>query len=324
MTWQFYVGSLDPKKLTRENFVIAVAMDPAKVTTMMEGLDSLTGKEKEDIEGLVAAMTKNHQGLVVGQNVLKWLDKRVGERVKVFGISNFKDLDFEFEILGTLPPGRYDSMSVMHRGYYTGMLEKYEREHKRRHILARRPINIVWLKLADTAAFLQVTRQIDAAPQLREPTVKCETAASSIAAFLEAFRDIFWGMRWLLVPACLVSLSLIVANAISISVRERRAELAVLKVLGYRPWQLLVLVLGESLLLGAAAGLVSSGLTYALVDWVMGGVPFPIAFFDRFFVPTAALGWGAAVGAATALVGSLVPAWSASNVKVADVFSKVA
>jgi len=97
-----------------------------------------------------------------------------------------------------------------------------------------------------------------------------------------------------------------------------------LKVLGYRPWQLLVLVLGESLLLGAGAGLVSSAGTFVVVNWVMGGFPFQIAFFDTFFIPADALWWGAAVGAGTSLAGSLVPAWSARRVKVADVFAKVA
>ena len=72
---------------------------------------------------------------------------------------------------------------------------------------------------------------------------------------LEPFRDLIWGMRWLLAPACLATILLVIANAISISVRERRLELAVLKVLGFRPYQILILVLGESLLLGVGGGL---------------------------------------------------------------------
>ena len=57
-------------------------------------------------------------------------------------------------------------------------------------------------------------------------------------------------MRWLLVPAILVTMALVIANAISISVRERRTEMAVLKVLGFHPTQILLLVLGEALLIG--------------------------------------------------------------------------
>jgi putative ABC transport system permease protein len=327
MTWQFYIGSVDPKKIVRENFVFAAAMDPAKVTTMMEGLDadSLSAAERQKVDGLVAAIQKNPHGIVVGENILKALEKRVGERIKVYGIMTFKGLDFEFEILGTFPTGRYDGMSVMHRDYLNNVLDLYPKNNSgRKHALSDRSASLVWLKVADTAAFTQVAKQIEGSPQLRMPYVKCETASSSLAGMMEGFRDMLWGMRWILAPGCLVSLSLVIANAISISVRERRAELAVLKVLGFRPWQILTLVLGESLLLGVGAGVASAALTYGLVNFVLGGIPFPIGFFPRFFVPTAALWWGPAIGAGTALIGSLGPAWSARNVKVADVFAKVA
>jgi putative ABC transport system permease protein len=118
-------------------------------------------------------------------------------------------------------------------------------------------------------------------------------------------------------------MSLVIANAISISVRERRTEMAVLKVLGFGPGQILVLVLGEALLLGVFAGLASAGLAYLFINTYLGGLKFPIAFFPAFFVPDQALLWGPILGALTALAGSLLPAWSARQVKVAEVFSKI-
>ena len=45
MTWQFYIGTLDPQKLTRENMVFAIACDPSKIATMMDGLNSLPADE---------------------------------------------------------------------------------------------------------------------------------------------------------------------------------------------------------------------------------------------------------------------------------------
>ena len=83
-------------------------------------------------------------------------------------------------------------------------------------------------------------------------------------------------------------------------------------------------MLGESVLLGAVAGLASAGLTYGVINWYFGGLRFPIGFFDRFFIPGAALWWGTALGGGAALVGSFFPAWTARNVKPAEVFSKVA
>ncbi|HET6423758.1 MAG TPA: ABC transporter permease, partial [Planctomycetaceae bacterium] len=151
-----------------------------------------------------------------------------------------------------------------------------------------------------------------------------ETASSGIAAFLEAYRDLIWGMRWLLAPACIATLSLIISNAISISVRERQTEFAVMKVLGYRPGQILSFVLIEALLVGTTAGVISAALTYAAINFGLGGLPFQIAFFPRFLVPISCLWWGAAMGAGTAFAGSVIPAWSARSVNVANVFAKVA
>jgi putative ABC transport system permease protein len=158
--------------------------------------------------------------------------------------------------------------------------------------------------------------------------VKCETASSGVAAFIEPYRDMIWGMRYLLAPAILVTLSLVISNSISISVRERRTELAVLKVLGFRPNQILFLVLGEAVLIGALSGFLSAALTYGIVNFPQpygfGGIKFPIAFFAAFLIPLDALWWGPALGAGTAFLGSVVPAMAARSVKVSEVFARVA
>ncbi len=153
--------------------------------------------------------------------------------------------------------------------------------------------------------------------------MKIETASSGIAAFLDSYKDMLWGLRWVLVPAILVTLSLVIATAISISVRERRVEMAVLKVLGFGPTQIMLLVLVEAVLIGTVSGAISSGGTFLIVNKVFGGFKFPIAFFPAFRIPLDGLWWGPTLGGLTALAGSIVPAWSARGVKVSQVFSKL-
>jgi putative ABC transport system permease protein len=145
-----------------------------------------------------------------------------------------------------------------------------------------------------------------------------------VAAFLDAYRDLLWGMKWLMVPAILISMTLVISNAIAITVRERRTEMAVLKVLGFRPTQILILVLGEALLVGGTSGLVATVGAISIINWVYGGISFPIAFFPAFRVPLGAIGWGLAMGFGTSLLGSFLPAWTARSVKVSEVFAKVA
>jgi putative ABC transport system permease protein len=113
---------------------------------------------------------------------------------------------------------------------------------------------------------------------------------------------------------------LVIANAISIGVRERRTEMAVLKVLGFQPRHVLALVLGEAMLVGSLAGGMAAFFSWTLV----GNLKLQIAFFGAFIVPWQALVYGPLLGVTVAVLGSLGPALSAKNVKVAEVFAKVA
>ena len=326
MTWQFYGGSIepDPRKRTRDNTIFGFALEPRKLRTMMDELDQLPADKAASLMEAIAGLERNPRGgIIMGRTQLERLQKRIGERFTLYGI-NYRDIDLEFEIVGTFPEGRYDNTVAFHRDYLLAAMDSYQQARKRPHPLADKTLNLVWLKVTDRAAFDQLGEQITRSPLYANPSVKFETASSGIASFLEAYRDLIWGMRWLLGPAIVFTLALVLSNAISISVRERRTEMAVLKVLGFRPSQILLMVLGEAVLLGGLSGLVSSAATYLVINQVFGGLKFPIAFFPAFFIPEAALWWGLALGAGTALLGSLVPAWNTRSVRVADVFAKVA
>jgi putative ABC transport system permease protein len=325
MTWQFFGGSTEsePRNRNMSNMVFAFALEPKKLLTMMDELDELPPGQKAEFAQTVARLENNRQGLIVGRDRLKAIDKKVGERITLHGL-NYRDIDLEFEIVGEFPPSRYDSSAAMGREYLNNALDVYERERGQKHPLAERTLNLVWLRVRNMEDFHRITQQIENSPLYRSPAVKCETRSSGVATFLEAYRDIIWGMRWLLGPAIVVTLSLVIANAISLSVRERRVELAVMKVLGFRPYQLLILVLGEAVLIGVLAGLACGVLCLVVINHGFGGLKLPFAFFSAFYIPVKALWWGPAVGGGAALVGSFFPAWSAGSVRVSEVFSKIA
>jgi len=322
MSWQFYGGTLDRENLTRENMVFAIAIDPKKIGTMMDELEDLTGPQKEELDRLVALCETNRQAIVLGRDRLAALNKRVGERIKLYGLM-YKDVDLEFEIVGVFPVARYDQSAAFNREYLDAALEDYQRKHSQPHPLAQKTLNLMWLRVPDSESFNRVADQITNSPYFSLPAVKCESQSNAIARFMEAYRDIFFGVRWVLTPAVIFSLVLVLANAISISVRERGTEIAVLKVLGFRPLHILILVLGEAVLIGTIGGLTSAALAYTFVNNVIGGIKLQIGFFPTFLVPLSALWWGAMVGAGAALAGSILPSWTACSVKVSEVFAKV-
>jgi putative ABC transport system permease protein len=355
MTWSFYGGTTDEKR-TRESLVFFFCMDPtkllrlqevgpaelrkmkeversglrktkdgkpARLVSMMDGLDELTDAQVDYVLGLIDLMQKNHTRVILGQDRLKALNKKVGESVVVDSI-NYKDIKLECEIAGVFPPGRYDQSAVMHIDYLQRALDDYKNKKGQPHPLADKCLNLMALKVADSQTYNQVAKQIEDSPLFLSPAVKVETWASGVASFLDAYRDFLWGLRWVLVPCLLATMALVIANAIGISVRERWSEMAVLKVLGFGPNTVLLLVLGEAVLIGALSGFASVASTWLLVNKAMGGIKFPIAFFQAFYIADAALWWGPMLGACTALAGSIGPAWSARGVRPSEVFAKVA
>ncbi len=324
-TWQFFGGSLDPKNRTRENSLIFICIQPEKIATMVDELEDLQGARRARLEELIAKMQSQRNGVLIGSSVLSRIGKKVGERVKISSF-NYKEIELELEIIGSPPEGtRHDASCFMNADYFNAAFDDYKSRHKGTpHPLADKNLTLVWLRVDTRPDFERVAAQIMNSPLYANPAVKCEAASSAVSTFLESMQDIFWGMRWLLAPAVLVTLSLVIANAISISVRERRMEIAVLKVLGFRPGHVLGLILGEAVLIGALSGVISAGGAHLVVNKVYGGIDFPIAFFSKFFIPVNAVWWGLAIGSLTAFAGAIVPAWSARSVKVADVFAKVA
>lgn len=331
MTWQIYMATLDAQKMTPDDQLFFIAMEPRKMLTIMDDLfdevypgevQSGTGKrlaQIAELQAVVNEMERNKRAVIVGSERLARVNKKVGERFKPTGIGAGQGLDLEFEIVGVFPKGRYDLFCVMNRDYLNDAIDAYPNTHGGiKHALANRSLNNVWLQVPDLKHFSKIAEQIDKSGRFIDPAVKCETLSAGIGTVIQGFKDLFWAMRWLLAPAVLATMVLVIANAISIGVRERSTEMAVLKVLGFRPAQIMLLVLAEAVLIGAISGALSTTLTYLAVNHVPHSRSFQI------WVPTEAFWWGPAVGALTALAGSLLPAWSACKVRVSEVFARTA
>jgi putative ABC transport system permease protein len=316
MVWSFYGGSTDPNKITPDTLLFFFVMDPDSIIPMMDDLSDLDPK-------LIEALKTKREACLLGSDKLKQVNKRVGERFKMNSI-NYKGIDLEFEIVGLLPDGRYNASAIMRMDYFNQAFDKYKREHNGTpHPLAEKSLNLIWIRVGDREKFDLIGSKIEDSKMFTSYPLKVETASSLVGSFLDAYRDIFMAMKFVLIPGILFVMALVMANAISITVRERRTEMAVMKVLGYSPNQVMILILGEALLVGVTAGFLAAFVTFAFFNLRWGGIPFRIGFFPVFRIPESAMLWGVTIGTLTALFGSIVPAWTARSVKVSEVFAKV-
>jgi putative ABC transport system permease protein len=324
MSWQLYMGTVNPTRRAREDFVVCFALQPRKLLTMMDDLNNLPPEEEQVFRQSVARLQANLRGVMVGHRRLRMLNKQVGDRIKITG-TNHVGIDLELEIVGLFPRGRYEPTAVINQDYLNAALDDYERRTGFKHPMTERTLTLFWVRLPDRAAAELLASRIEDPARFSTPALVVETPSSGVAMFVEGYRDLIWVMRWPLVSAILATMALLGANTVSINVRERDTEVGVLKVLGYKPLHVAMLVVGEAVLVGAACGFSCAILIYIVVNCFLGGLRFsePIVDFAQLLVPAAALWWGPAIGAVTALAGSAWPARSACRTRVALVLGRV-
>ena len=322
ITWAFVGGTTDPSNPKPENALFMFCVEPRKIPLMMDGLEKkdLTDTEYADLQEGIKKMQEDFRRILVSKSRMDKMGVKVGQKLKLSSI-NYKDITFEFEIVGILPEGKYEGVGFCSRAYLEAMLKSYANSHNgEEHPLASKCVNLIWVRVPNRQSYEQLAAAVGDTKNFSGPAVKMETASAGIGTFMEAYKDIFFGMKYILAPAMVAIMSLVIANAISISVRERRTEMAVLKVLGFQPRHVMGMILGEALLVGFIAGGMSTFLAWAM----LGSVKFQIAFLGAFVVPNEVLLLGPLLGMGVAFVGSIGPALSAKNVKVAEVFARQA
>jgi putative ABC transport system permease protein len=316
-TWNFMIYTLDKEQKNEDKLFIAVATQPDAIVKVAEGLQDLP-----DAERLVREMRRpprsrtDNIGILMGPERMRRIGKKVGDVFPAYLLDPdpTKRFAFEFEIVGALPgDSRWTVFTIMELEYFTRQQQAIKSGYDGL-------VDMGWVVAHSQEAASRVANTITT----YLPQVKCETLSASLSRRLDPYKDLLAGIKYVLVPAIYFVMTLILANAIAITVRERRHELAVLKVLGFGGWRLLFLILGEGLLIGVLAGALGAWSLYGLVNLAMNGIKIPMGFFPYFWVPNAALWWGPATGAAVALIGCALPVWHAKRVNVVDVFAKVA
>jgi putative ABC transport system permease protein len=175
------------------------------------------------------------------------------------------------------------------------------------------------VQIADPSQAAAVMRAIDANFENSDVQTKTETEGAFLAEFIRLTGNLT-SLLNTVGMAVAFAILLVTANTMSMAVRERRTEIAVLKTLGFTGGLVMTLVLAEALALGVIGGLVGIGLAQAAVGY-MAELPFmgfilgsltglsvsPLVAAITF---STAVGLGAAAG--------FVPAFGAYRARITD------
>jgi putative ABC transport system permease protein len=332
MTWSFVVGSLDKDKLTQENSMFLFALQPEAIRNEMMSEHGLSKKDLGDDDWadlcrVLDVVEQDKRNIVVGQDRLQMIGKKVGDEIKLYGL-NYKDVEFECRIVGAFPAGsRLGMAAAMRYDYLTAKLDDYKTRTGKLHPNADRCLNLVWVRMPSKAAYQQLAAVVNEPGTFSAPAVKMETFSAAVGSFLEPFKDILWGMKVIIMPAIVVIMCLVIGITITIGVRERWTEMAVMKVLGFQPWQVMGMIVCEAMLIGVYGGMLSTWTVHYLpraISAANKAVHGNFTFFDSWKSEPIILLYGPILGLVVGLVGAALPAWNARKVKASTVFSQVA
>jgi putative ABC transport system permease protein len=147
-----------------------------------------------------------------------------------------------------------------------------------------------------------------------------EVRAESERAFQLSFISMWGNIKILVGAICTVvvfTLLLVSASTMSMAVRERFRELAVLKALGFRRRELFAFILAESFGLAMVGALIGAGgayllFTYGSIAAMTGGI------FITFEVTPKILGVAVCIAAGLGIVASILPSISVARTSVVD------
>ena len=141
------------------------------------------------------------------------------------------------------------------------------------------------------------------------------TKTETEKAFIMGFVSMLGNVQFLISSICLAvifAVSLVAANTMAMSIRERVREIGILKTLGFRKAQVLGLLLSESLFLamsGAGFGALSARLIFQYVPMqaISNG------FIQNFEVQFSTIAVCILIGAVIGLLAAGLPAWQAAR-----------
>jgi len=255
------------------------------------------------------AFLADRQGAVVGRDLATRFNWKIGDRIPIQATiwqpKSGTNGTWEFNLVGI-----YDGDRGVDK---TNFFFRYDYLDENRTVLQG---SVGWyiVKVADPARSSELAAKFDDMFANSDAETKTTTEKGFVDGFAKQIGNIGLIMM-LIVAVVLFMLLLVVANIMSHAVRERTSELAVLKTLGFSNIAVLSLVLIEALCIAVLGG--TLGL---LVSWGAVQIMAPVvsAFMPAFFIPTSALGVGAALMVVLGLASGAVPAVGAMQLKITD------
>jgi putative ABC transport system permease protein len=268
------------------------AVDPARFRELI-----LEGKI---IEGSYDAWVKNRNGCMVGADTLRRYGLKVGDKLRFTGTFYPVDLELTIE---TVYAGTIDDRNCF---FHHALLDQ---------LMDDWGMVGTWYMMADSADAVDgVIKGVNAAFENTSAEVRAETERAFQLGFVSMFGNV--KMLFGSISAVVVfTLILVCVSTMSMAIRERFRELAVLKALGFRRRELFAFILAESFglsMLGAFVGIGGAWLFWSTINLQKLSQGF-LVYFE---VTPRIMATGGIVAALLGIVAAIGPSVSVARMSV--------
>jgi len=258
----------------------------------------------------LATMASTRTGALVGAARAQREGWKVGDRIPLhstYWIRSDGSREWTFEIVGI-----FSDKDQKVNFLTNGLLINYDYLDEAR-AFGKGLIGVFLVNIADPSAATQVARAIDTRFANSSWPTKTETIKDGVATQLKQIGDIKF-MVYAVVAAVFFTLLFLTGNTTMQSVRERTAEFAVLKTLGFSDRVVTSLMLAEVLLLYATAAVVGLGVAALLL-------PALASNFGIATIPVSVILGGFGIATVLTLATGLLPALRLQRLNLVDALS---
>jgi putative ABC transport system permease protein len=255
------------------------------------------------------AFLKDRQAAIAGAATAKRFGWKVGDRIPIKG--TFLGGMWEFNLVGIYHGTRQADDESQFWFHWQRLEEQVPAQYKG---------HVGWytVKIDKPDDALRISKAIDT----EFANSPFETHTDTEKAFAAGWVKQFGNIQFLIMAIGSVvffTLLLVTGNTMAIAVRERTAELAVFKAVGYSDRFVLLFVLFESLLIAVIGGALGLGLAKL---FTLGGDP-TRGLLPFFYLPGSAILIGMAVTLAVGAASGILPAIGAMRLRVVDALRRV-
>jgi putative ABC transport system permease protein len=265
-------------------------------------------------EGEKKAFLVDRKGCVVGRSLAGRFGWKVGDVVTLRG--TIFPGQWEFVVRGIYQPGRKNTDATQfffHWDYLNEMMRK---------TMPRRAdqVGFYVIGLASPALAAEASLFIDGMFKNSLAETLTETERAFQLSFVSMTEAIIAAIQ-IVSYVVIVIIMVVAANTMAMTARERIAEYATLKTLGFGGWHIAGAVFGESIVIACTGGLLGVALSFPAAAWIGAALS---QFIPVFHVEPRTLALDLLAALVVGVVAGIFPTWRGATINIADGLRRIA